>query len=739
MHLSHYARRLFLSLLLCSTAIIGWAQNQPHIGYLYPAGGKQGDSFTMLAGGQYLQGVTHAHMSGSGVNVTVKEYVKTLTPQQHNQLKQKIKDLLEKKETASATNVWTAADEKALAELRKNIAIPPNRQANPALMETVILEINVAADAEPGEHELRLRSPQGLTNPLLFHVGQLAESGEPLRDPRFEPPAKTNLYITLPCTINGQILPGESDAFRFTAHRGEHIVAATSARALMPYLADAVPGWFQATLTLYDAQGKEVAYADDYRFNPDPVLYYEIPSDGEYILQIRDAIYRGREDFVYRVTAGQLPFLTSIYPLGGHAGSATTLTLTGWNLPEQTMQITADESGPIPIQIPQQPWMGQRAVFSPGCDPEWLEQEPNNTLNDAPKVELTIIINGRIDAPGDQDLFRFKGLAGQSIALEVLARRLNSPLDSTLALWDATGKQMAFNDDCEDSSSGLSTHHADSKILLTLPSNGDYVACVRDAQHQGGPEYSYRLRIGPPQPDFELRLSSSSLNARNGSSLPITVRALRKDGFTNEITLELTDSPEGFFISGGRIPAGQDQIRCTLSTPVSPNTNLMRLKLQGRATIGNHEVIHAVVPADDMTQAFAYHHLVPARELLISLTGRWLSQKPVKYIGANPFKIRRGEINRISFTAPRSLASQHQFELSAPPEEISIKNVIQSQDGMEIELILDASKARPGLSGNLIIEARPQDKAKSNKTSPKANRRPAPVGYLPAVPFVIVE
>ncbi len=76
----------------------------------------------------------------------------------------------------------------------------------------------------------------------------------------------------------------------------------THARRLIPYLADAVPGWFQATVAVYDANGNELASADDYRFDPDPVLYYEIPRDGEYEMEIHDAIYRGREDFVYRVS-----------------------------------------------------------------------------------------------------------------------------------------------------------------------------------------------------------------------------------------------------------------------------------------------------------------------------------------------------------------------------------------------------------------------------------------------------
>ena len=121
---------------------------------------------------------------------------------------------------------------------------------------------------------------------------------------------------------------------------------AASARELIPYLADAVPGWFQAVLTLYDASGNELAYDDDYRFHPDPVIHYAVPKDGEYSIEIRDALYRGREDFVYRIAIGELPFVTSAFPLGGRAGAKTTVQLTGWNLPASKMTMDAKRKGP---------------------------------------------------------------------------------------------------------------------------------------------------------------------------------------------------------------------------------------------------------------------------------------------------------------------------------------------------------------------------------------------------------
>ena len=117
--------------------------------------------------------------------------------------------------------------------------------------------------------------------------------------------------------VNGQILEGAVDQFWFTGTKGQQIVIVASARQLIPYIPDAVPGWFQATLAPFDAQGNELAYCDDYRFNPDPVIQCQIPADGEYAVEIKDALYRGRESFVYRITIGELPFVTDIFPLGG--------------------------------------------------------------------------------------------------------------------------------------------------------------------------------------------------------------------------------------------------------------------------------------------------------------------------------------------------------------------------------------------------------------------------------------
>ena len=102
---------------------------------------------------------------------------------------------------------------------------------------------------------------------------------------RKRPDDEVEQQITLPCTVNGQIASGEENRYRFHAHKGQRLVFSTQARELVPFLADAVPGWFQPVMAIYDAAGKEVAYNDDYRFNPDPVIFFEVPTTASTFLR----------------------------------------------------------------------------------------------------------------------------------------------------------------------------------------------------------------------------------------------------------------------------------------------------------------------------------------------------------------------------------------------------------------------------------------------------------------------
>jgi hypothetical protein len=752
----------FATLILLLAGIAGAQPNLPHLAYVFPAGGRQGTTFQITVGGQFLGAVSNAYVSGAGIQAAVVEYNRPMNQKEFNDLRDELKKLQDQRQAArrspSATNTWTVADQTRLAEIRdKILKNPPNRQANPAMAETLLVKITITTNAGPGGHEIRLRTSSALSNPLNFFVGQLPEFSEPPAravstdlarflerlggKPATNPP-KSEMRILLPATVNGQIMPGGVARYWFSARKGQQLVISVSARALIPYLADAVPGWFEATATLYDARGSQLAYDDRFRFRPDPVIHFAVPNNGEYAVEIHDSIYRGREDFVYRMTIGELPFVTDIFPLGGPVDAKVTVELTGWNLPARTLTLddAGKEPGLYPISVSKDGKISNPVPFAVDTLPECREREPNDSPETAQPVTLPVIVNGRIDQPGDRDVFRFDGRAGEQIVAEVTARRLDSPLDSVLKLTDAAGKQLAFNDDYEDKGSGLETHHADSYLTAILPADGIYFVHISDAQQQGGAEYAYRLRLSEPRPDFALRVVPSSLNVRAGMSVPVTAYALRKDGFTNAIDLALKDALPGFSLSGARIPENQDKAQFTLKAPPQAETGPVNLTLEGSAIIAGQEIVHPAVPAEDMMQAFAYRHLVSARELKVSVAGnpRPFAREAIKILSVTPVKIPIGGTANVRVATPSgAFADRYDLELNGAPDGIAIQGVSPVPGGVEIALHCDAVKARPGLKGNLIVNVLPKIPPSAQAAQKPGNQRRSPVGALPAIPFEI--
>lgn len=721
-HAAHraFAPRAFVLLLAAAAALApahaAWAQQRtaPEIGYVYPAGGQAGTTFEVAVGGQNLGDANAVHLSGSGVKATIIEVVKPVMPGQASTLRERLQELMQGSKDANAF--------REIDDIRKKLAIFLKKPASPAIAETVRLRIDVAPDAEAGPRELRLETPAGLSNPRTFQVGQLAEFSEKaatsiedagtlkdlkrLSQPRSVfPPSE--MRIKLPAVVNGQVMPGGVNRYRFDATKGQRLVAAACARELIPYLADAVPGWFQAALTLYDANGNELAYADHFRFHPDPVLTCEIPRDGQYLLEIRDSIYRGREDFVYRVSIGELPFVTDVFPLGAKAGASTTARATGWNLPAAPLDFDATGKAPGTYSLAAHngPATSNRVPFAVDDLPEITPSTSNTSQASAQTITLPVVINGRVDKPGQWRVYRFEGKSGQQVVAEVLARRLGSPLDSLLKLTDANGAQLAFNDDHEDAAAALLTHQADSYLTATLGADGTYYLHLGDAQHQGGPEYAYRLRVSPPRPDFELRVWPSSISARPGACVPVTVTALRKDGFSGPIALSLKGAPAGTTLGGAELQANQDQVRITLTAPPSATAGPLPLCLQGQATIAGTPVVRTAVAAENMMQAFAFHHLVPALEFDLTVPPGPL-RPAVNILSETPVRIPVGGSVRISLGVPLRMAyGQVDFELDQPPEGISIQKVIATPGHVEIVVQSDRQKVKAGLKANLIIGA----------------------------------
>ncbi|MFA6560612.1 MAG: hypothetical protein WCV00_01730 [Verrucomicrobiia bacterium] len=626
-------------------APLGQAQTKPYIGYVYPAGGQQGTTFEVKVGGQNLTDDCGVIVSGSGVTARLVQYCNplgnresALLSQQLRELKKLVAKAVSTKKTKGAATpspppVMDPATAAMMTRIEKLLREDVRTPACAAFRGVAFFEVTIAPDALPGERELRLVMRRGgASNPMVFHVGQVAEHsrkpmitaprqtlGKEALALRNRPASEAEERINIPCTVNGQIASREVNSYRFTAHKGQRLVITTQARQLIPYIADAVPGWFQPVLALHDTDGKEVAYDDDYRFKPDPVILYEVPKDGDYVLAIYDAIFRGRNDFVYRITIGEMPFVRSIFPLGGRVGDLHPVRMKGMNLGDAELTLPAKdaEAGIHLITANRDGAVSNPVPFALDTLPEAFDKEPNNTPARAQKITLPVTINGRIDKEDDRDVFQIAGKAGDTVVAEVYARRLDSPVDSVIRLTDKAGQLLAFSDDREDLGAGINTHHADSYFMAKLPVDGTYYIHIGDTGRKGGDEYGYRLRISAPRPDFALRVVPSSTSLRSKGDTSLTVFAIRKDGFAGDIKLDLKDPPPGFTSSPATLTATQrvGQIRLRVSSIITENP--VNLSIIGSARIDGNVIVHEAVPAEDRMQAFLWRHLVPAKDLKI--------------------------------------------------------------------------------------------------------------------------
>jgi hypothetical protein len=289
----------------------------------------------------------------------------------------------------------------------------------------------------------------------------------------------------------------------------------------------------------------------------------------------------------------------------------------GWNLEKATLSRLPQDSKPGAhlLAATNGSLVSNYVPFALETLPECLEQEPNDYPSKAQKVTLPIILNGRSDRPGEWDVFEVEGKAGETIVAEVTARRLGSPLDSFLKVSRADGKIIALNDDHFDAGSGMNTDHADSYLMVKLPADGKYHIHIGDTRRQGGKEYAYRLRISQPQPDFELRLIPSRICIPSKGSASVTVFAIRKDGYDGPINLSFKGLPQGLESPGATLAANRESVGVEVKTSLAAMEAPVNVTLVGTAKVGDRELVHAVVPAEDRMQAFLWRHLLPAETL----------------------------------------------------------------------------------------------------------------------------
>src|SRR5947209_3799871 len=412
--------------------------------------------------------------------------------------------------------------------------------------------IRISKDCALGEHLLRIRAASGISDVRTFWVGpfKTVEEVEPNNEIA-KPQA-----IPLNVTVSGTIVSEDVDYFRIEAKRGQRISAEIEAMRLGR-------GVFDPYLAIHNSSGEVLASADDTPLlMQDGFLSILAPKDGAYIIQVRETTYGGRAEYAYRLHVGTFPRPTAVYPAGGKAGETLSVDFLGDptgnfthqlklpGAPQNKFGAFAEQGG---LSSPSPNWMRVSAF------PNVLKVSPNHDKEHATQAEMPppLALNGIIAKKGEADWFRFKGKKGEALDLNVYARRLRSPLDSVLDLFDEKGKSIASNDD---------TGGPDSYLKFTPSEDGVYFLRIKDQLGNGGPDYTYRIEITPVQPSLTLSIPQVARNdsqTRQYIAIPkgnrfATMISAKRVNFSGDLAFIIDGLPAGVTLHADTMPAKVD-------------------------------------------------------------------------------------------------------------------------------------------------------------------------------------
>lgn len=219
------------------------------------------------------------------------------------------------------------------------------------------------------------------------------------------------------------------------------------------------------------------------------------------------------------------PRISHIMPMGAQAGSSFELRVTGQDIKDveglhfnfpgvkvetgtseitpvekkgkpapplnaQKFKVTLPANAPLGIQdvrIVTKAGISNPRAFVVTDHKEFVEEEPNNDVDKAQRIELNSSANGVIAAPTDVDYYAFAGKKGQRVVCSVRSTSIDSRLPALVQLYGAGDMYLGGN---------RSYYQNDALIDAVLPADGDYYVRICSFSYtQGGIDYFYRLTV----------------------------------------------------------------------------------------------------------------------------------------------------------------------------------------------------------------------------------------------------
>jgi hypothetical protein len=407
---------------------------------------------------------------------------------------------------------------------------------------------SVTCQIKPDTHDpflaLRLATSSGISNPILIAIDDLATIAANDKSKSVKNPQP----LELPTAVEGVIDELTSHFYKFPAHKGRRLV--------VDVVANRIGSRLDPLVRLFDSGGKELIFCDDDpAIAPDSRFTVTIPSDGDYILEIRDAAYEGSPQHRYR--------------------------------------LRVSETDPIehsPRQIHQHP----------ATLPATRGQEPNDTRDAATPFQIPAQLQGDFSKPHDPDVYEFSAKKDDHLLIRSKTRSIGSPCDLFLRITDSKGGKVA------DSKSDTPD---EASISVTIKEDGKYFLSVEELTGQSGPYIIYQLDV-EPFAGFSLTTETEKLDIPAGGQAEFKITANRRE-YKGPINLSL-DSHSEYIHAFGTIPENKTEVQVKIIVyPKAPVGQALSFRIIGRARIDDRDYTQPLSTYPALKKLFPLMHYPP--------------------------------------------------------------------------------------------------------------------------------
>src|ERR1041385_2320060 len=182
-------------------------------------------------------------------------------------------------------------------------------------------------DAAPGLYPIRIETPAGISNILLFSLGTFPEVTEEESLPSSLPNRNDSIETaepvrSTPVVVNGTLKGPERDIYRVYGKAAERRVFEVEARRCGSAI--------DPVLRILDGSGKQLARSGDSGgAGLDARIEFTFPSEGNYYVEVTDARFSTQAQNFYRLKMGSYRYAEGIFPLGGRRGEQVPVSFFG--------------------------------------------------------------------------------------------------------------------------------------------------------------------------------------------------------------------------------------------------------------------------------------------------------------------------------------------------------------------------------------------------------------------------